>query len=80
MKMTASVCLERPHIMQCGKKRDAEVFDNKLNTMLCQLKMTVPLVEKYRGKKERRQKLIDIIEKPIWQGIDDRARRQIPDT
>ena len=21
MKMTASVCLERPHIMQCGKKR-----------------------------------------------------------
>ena len=42
--------------------------------MLCQLKMTVPLAEKYQGKKERRQKLIDIIEKPIWQGIDTEAK------
>lgn len=56
------------------EKACAEVFDNKLNTMLCQLKMTVPLAEKYQGKKERRQKLIDIIEKPIWQGIDTEAK------
>ena len=56
------------------EKACAEVFDNKLNTMLCQLKMIVPLAEKYQGKKERRQKLIDIIEKPIWQGIDTEAK------
>lgn len=36
--------------------------------------MKVPLAEKYQGKKERRQKLIDIIEKPIWQGIDTEAK------
>ena len=63
------------------EKACAEVFDNKLNTMLCQLKMTVPLAEKYQGKKERRQKLIDIIEKPIWQGIDTEAKAaDTPDT
>ena len=34
------------------EKACAEVFDNKLNTMLCQLKMIVPLAEKYQGKKD----------------------------
>lgn len=52
----------------------AEVFDNKLNTMLGQLKMTIPLAERYSGKTERHQKLIDIIEKPIWQGVDTEAK------
>ena len=56
------------------EKACAEVFDNKLNTILGQLNMTVPLAEQYQGKKERHLKLIDIIEKPIWQGIDTEAK------
>ena len=48
----------------------AEVFDNKLNTTLGQLKMATPLAEQYQEKTKRREKLIDIIEKPIWQGKD----------
>ena len=46
----------------------AEVFDNKLNTTLCQLKMSIPLSEKYQSVKMKT--LIEIIEKPIWQGTD----------
>lgn len=46
----------------------AEVFDNKLNTTLGQLKMSVPLAEEFHNK--RKKALIDIIEKPIWEGID----------
>lgn len=56
------------------EKACAEVFDNKLNTTLAQLKMTVPLADKYNGKTTKRQKLIDIIEKPIWQGKDTEAK------
>lgn len=56
------------------EKACAEVFDNKLNTTLAQLKMTVPLAEKYNSKTIKRQKLIDIIEKPIWQGEDTEAK------
>ena len=56
------------------EKTCAEVFDNKLNTVLAQLNMTVPLAEPYNGKRERRQKLIEIIEKPIWQGADTEAK------
>lgn len=46
----------------------AEVFDNKLNTTLGQLKMSVGLVEQYRKMKQKT--LIEIIEKPIWEGND----------
>ena len=56
------------------EKACAEVFDNKLNTTLAQLKMTVPLADKYDSKTAKRQKLIDIIEKPIWQGEDTEAK------
>ena len=56
------------------EKACAEVFDNKLNTVLAQLNMTVPLAEPYNGKHERRQKLIGIIEKPVWQGVDTEAK------
>ena len=56
------------------EKACAEVFDNKLNTVLAQLNMTVPLAEPYNGKHERRQKLIEIIEKPVWQGVDTEAK------
>ena len=46
----------------------AEVFDNKLNTSLGQLKMHVPLAEEFQSQKK--DSLIDIIEKPIWEGTD----------
>lgn len=46
----------------------ADVFDNKLNTTLGQLKMSVELAEEFRNDKNK--KLIDIIEKPIWEGVD----------
>ena len=46
----------------------AEVFDNKLNTILGQLKISVPLAEQY--KPMQRKTLLEIIEKPIWKGID----------
>ncbi len=44
----------------------AKVFNNKSCTPLDQLNMTVPLTSEYHNKKN----LIDIIEKPIWEGID----------
>lgn len=46
----------------------AEVFDNKLKTRLGQLKMAVPLADAYKDR--AKEELIDIIEKPIWEGID----------
>lgn len=46
----------------------ATVFDNQLNTHLGKLKMSVPLADEY--KKQKSVSLINIIEKPIWQGID----------
>lgn len=46
----------------------AEVFDNKLNTSLGQLKMVAGLAEQYEAMK--RKTLIEIIEKPIWEGTD----------
>ena len=46
----------------------AEVFDNKLNTSLGQLKLHVPLAEEFQSQKK--DSLIDIIEKPIWEGTD----------
>lgn len=46
----------------------SEVFDNKLNTALGQLKMHVPLATEFQDKKKKT--LIDIIEKPIWEGVD----------
>lgn len=46
----------------------AEVFDNKLNTSLNQLKLSVPLAESFQDRKKKN--LIDIIEKPIWEGQD----------
>lgn len=46
----------------------SEVFDNKLNTSLGQLKMSVGLADQYKSM--RKKALIDIIEKPIWEGVD----------
>ena len=46
----------------------AEVFDNKLHTTLGQLKMSAPLAEQYHSMKKKT--LIEIIEKPIWEGLD----------
>ena len=46
----------------------AEVFDNKLHTTLGQLKMSAPLAEQYQSMKKNT--LIEIIEKPIWEGVD----------
>lgn len=46
----------------------AEVFDNKLKTTLGQLKMSVPLSPEYKD--QRKEKLIDIIEKTVWEGKD----------
>lgn len=40
----------------------AEIIDNKLNERLGALSLPVPLKPKY----DRRQKLIDLIEKPLW--------------
>lgn len=60
----------------------AEVFDNKLDTLLGKLKMTVTLAGKYSEESERKKKLIEIIEKPIWQGEDTEAKEAdtlIPD-
>lgn len=44
----------------------SEVFDNKLHSTLKQLELPVPLCEGYKPS----GKLIDIIEKPTWTGID----------
>lgn len=46
----------------------AEVFDNKLNTTLGQLKMSVELAEQYETMKKKT--LIEIIEKPVWKGTN----------
>lgn len=46
----------------------ADVFDNKLNTALGQLKMSVPLAEEYKDRSK--ETLLSIIEKPKWKGID----------
>ena len=53
----------------------AEVFDNKLNTSLGKLNMSVPLAKEYRPS----DTLIEIIEKPKWQGIDT-EEKPAPDT
>lgn len=59
----------------------AAVFDNKLNTALGQLKMTVPLADEFQSKSK--ESLINIIEKPKWKGADteemDAAETLIPD-
>lgn len=59
----------------------AVVFDNKLNTALGQLKMTVPLADEFKSKSK--ESLINIIEKPKWKGADteemDAAETLIPD-
>lgn len=46
----------------------ADVLDNKLNTSLGQLRLENDLVEEYKQAKNKR--LIDIIDKPIWEGTD----------
>lgn len=46
----------------------AEVFDNKLNTTLGQLKLSMPLAEQYKSL--RKKTLLEIIEKPVWEGQD----------
>lgn len=48
------------------EKACAEVFGNKLNTPIGQLKMNVPLSAAYNGS----TKLIELIEKPKWCGSD----------
>lgn len=59
----------------------ADVFDNKLNTALGQLKMSVPLADEFKGRSS--ESLINIIEKPKWKGTDmkevDAADTLIPD-
>lgn len=59
----------------------ATVFDNKLNTMLGQLKMSVPLAAEFANRKS--ETLISIIEKPKWKGNDmaelDASDTLIPD-
>lgn len=59
----------------------AAVFDNKLNTTLGQLKMSVPLADEFKDRSS--EALINIIEKPKWKGIDmeevDAADTLIPD-
>lgn len=47
----------------------SEVFNNKLNSKLEQLELPVSLCEGYNA----RDKLIDIIEKPIWSSNDSRG-------
>ncbi|WP_326907113.1 LlaJI family restriction endonuclease [Sedimentibacter sp. MB31-C6] len=44
----------------------SEVFDNKLHSAIEQLELPVPVCEEYKSN----NKLIDIIERPIWTGID----------
>ena len=59
----------------------AEVFDNKLNTSLGQLKMSVPLADEFKSRSA--ETLINIIEKPKWKGNDmveiDASDTLIPD-
>ena len=44
----------------------AEVFNNKLNTQIGNLDLSVPLAKGY----DKKAKLIDIIDRPIWYGMD----------
>ncbi len=44
----------------------SEVFDNKLHSAIGQLELPVSVCEEYKSS----NKLIDIIERPIWTGID----------
>lgn len=46
----------------------ADVFDNKLNNALGQLKMSVPLADEFKSRSS--ETLINIIEKPKWKGTD----------
>lgn len=59
----------------------ADVFDNKLNTTLGQLKMSVPLADEFKDRCT--ETLLSIIEKPKWKGIDmeevDATDTLIPD-
>lgn len=59
----------------------ADVFDNKLNTALGQLKMSVPLADEFKSRSS--ETLINIIEKPKWKGTDmeemDATDTLIPD-
>lgn len=48
----------------------AEVFDNKLRTSLEKLNLSVPLAEGYKPN----DTLIEIIEKPKWQGLDTEVK------
>lgn len=52
------------------EKACAAVFDNKLNTALGQIPMNAPLADSYNSREMKRKRLIDIIERPIWQGAD----------
>ena len=59
----------------------AAVFDNKLDTTLSQLKMSVPLADEFKDRSA--ETLLSIIEKPKWKGMDmlevDAADTLIPD-
>lgn len=59
----------------------ADVFDNKLNATLGQLKMSVPLADEFKDRST--DTLLSIIEKPKWKGTDmeevDAADTLIPD-
>lgn len=48
------------------EKACADVFGNALNTPIGQIVMTVPLATSYN----RKTKLIELIEKPRWCGVD----------
>lgn len=50
----------------------AEVLDNQLQTPIGSLKLPIPLVEPYRGM--RQKKLIGLIDKPQWSGTDANGR------
>lgn len=59
----------------------AAVFDNKLDTTLSQLKMSVPLADEFKDRST--ETLLSIIEKPKWKGMGmaevDAADTLIPD-
>lgn len=52
----------------------AEVFDNKLNTALMKLNLSVPINKSFNGN----LKLIDIIDKPLWK--DQEVKKYAKDT
>lgn len=58
----------------------AEIMDNKLQTALGSLQLPVPLNSNNSNKYDGTQKLIDLIEKPLWTAPDQRAKDTlIPD-